>query len=82
MAKKYEITNYGNTRTVYVKGQSWELPKNGTIETTDKEVANECEKLQFVDVKAVEQPKRKKSSKKKKKVAAGKKRKKIKQRKK
>ena len=76
MAKeeKYEITNYGNTRTVYVKGQSWELSKNATIEVEDKEVADAFEALPFVDVRVMKQPdvkapsKKRSTSKKKKKV--------------
>lgn len=77
----YRIANYGNTRTVYIKGQSWEISKNCSIEITDeevphvKEVADAFRKLPFVDVEVVEQPKvektsKKKSSKKKKKVTA------------
>ncbi len=87
MAKeKYEITNYGNTRTVYVKGQSWELTKNATIEVVDKEVADAFEELPYVDVRVIKQPivktpKKKKSSKHKKKVTPTKENKKIKRRK-
>lgn len=56
MAKRYTITNYGNTRTIYIKGQSWEISKGSTISITKKdcpnhkEVADAFEKLQFVDV--------------------------------
>ncbi|KKL78012.1 hypothetical protein LCGC14_2029100 [marine sediment metagenome] len=55
---KYKITNYGNTRSVYIDGQTWEVPKNGKMTTTDKEVADAFEKLMFVDVsrKKIEQP--------------------------
>lgn len=60
MAKKYLITNYGNTRTVYIKGQSWEISKNSSIETTNEEVADAFKRLQFVDVKVIEQPEFKK----------------------
>lgn len=62
MAKKYKITNYGNTRTVYIKGQSWEITKHQTIEIDDeevphaKEVADAFERLPFVDVEVIEQP--------------------------
>ena len=85
MAKeKYEITNYGNTRTVYVKGQSWEISKNATIEVMDKEVADAFEKLPYVDVRVIKQPSvkaSKKKSPKRKKKAATKIRKKVKRRK-
>lgn len=56
MAKKYKITNYGNTRTVYIKGQSWEISKGASITIDDekvpeaKEVAVAFERLPFVDV--------------------------------
>jgi len=90
--KKYEITNYGNTRTVYVKGQSWEISKNGTIEISTADVENASEvaaafdELPFVDVRVIEQPavkasKKKKTSKQKEKVTTEKKSKKIKRRK-
>ncbi|KKM70777.1 hypothetical protein LCGC14_1437260 [marine sediment metagenome] len=93
MIKKYRITNYGNTRTVYVKGQSWEISKNDTIEISDyeidnaQEVADAFEELEFVDVEVIEQPtvksskKKKKVSKRGKKVTTRKKSKKIKRRK-
>jgi len=69
--KKYKIRNYGNTRTVYVKGQSWELSKNAAIEVEDKEVADAFEMLPFIDVEVIEQPivKTKSSKRKKKKKA-------------
>jgi len=83
MAKAYRITNFGNTRSVYVRGQTWELTKNKTIEISDKEVENAEEvsdafrKLPFVDIEVIEQPdvktskKKKKPSKRKKKATSG-----------
>ncbi len=70
MTSKYRITNYGNTRTVYIKGQSWEISKHSTIETTDKEVADAWERLPFVDIEVVDvkEPKKKIVKKKKKKT--------------
>lgn len=76
---KYKITNYGNTRTIYVKGQSWELSKNQSI-TIDRsevenaqEVAKAFEKLEFIDVEKTRikqsPPDKKKVVKKTKKVA-------------
>lgn len=76
MKKKYRITNYGATRRFPYQGEYYEIPKNGSIETTDEQLAEEFAKFQFVDAAAVGQPvvkpskkKKKKASKKKKKVA-------------
>lgn len=75
----YKITNYGNTRCVYIKGQTWEISKNCSIKTDNKEVAEAFEKLQFVDVTFIEQSNVKvQPSKQKKKAASMKKNKKIK----
>ncbi len=62
--KQYSITNYGNTRSVYVKGQTWEIPRNGHIETDNSEVAAMWNDLLYVDVELIEQPSEKKSEKK------------------
>ncbi len=89
MDKTYKVTNYGNTRTVYIRGQSWEITKGATIEVATvnaSEVAAAFDMLPFVDVEVVEQPvvesskKEKKISKHKKKVTTVN-RKKIKRRK-
>ncbi len=74
MNKKYKITNYGNTRSIYVKGQTWEITKGATIEilTADVENASEVaaafDELMFVDVvvENIGQPDVKPSSKQKK----------------
>lgn len=84
--KKYKITNYGNTRSIYVNGLTWEIPKNGSITTTDKEVADAYGTMFAIDVEVIEQPKpkpkkkvvRKKTAKKK---IAGRKKPKSKKRK-
>ena len=83
----YRIINYGNTRTVYIKGQSWEITKHQTIEIDDKkvshakEIADAFEKLPYVDVEVIEQPdvktSKKKPSKKKKKKSSKKSKKKV-----
>ncbi len=78
-AKKWRIVNYGNVRSIYINGQTWESPKNGTIYTTDKEVADEFAKMFAIDVDVIEQPEpekeivKKEIVKKKKKVARKKK---------
>lgn len=53
---KYRITNYGATRKFPYKGQYYEIAKNSSIETDDKQLADEFGKFQFVDIEAVEQP--------------------------
>lgn len=87
MAKAYKITNYGNTRSVYIKGQAWEISRNGSITTNKKEIADEFEKMLFIDVEVIKrtlvkssssEKKKKKASKKKKKVTASMSNKKIK----
>lgn len=68
---EYKITNYGNTRTVYVRGRSWEISKNATITVDEveipeaEEVAEAFAKLPFVDVEVVKQPAKKVAAKKK-----------------
>jgi len=71
--QSYRITNYMNTRSIYVDGQTWEVPKNGSIVTNDKEVADEFEKLFGIDVVAIGQSVPKTSKKKVYKKAAKKK---------
>jgi len=85
MAKqRYRITNYGATRRFPYKGQYYEIPRGGSIETEDEQLAKEFNEFQFVDAVAIEQPigrtfkrkaskkkvSKKKSSKQKKKVTA------------
>jgi len=81
MAKVYRITNYGNTRSVYIKGQTWEISKHKFIDTDNAEVVAAWEKMMFVDVQVIEQSSKKKVVKRKKKVATRTKTKKNKQRK-
>jgi len=86
MVKIYRITNYGNTRSVFVKGKSYEVSKNTPIEFTSEEhenaeeIANALGELEFVDVEIIEQPTAKQN--KKKNVTTVKKNKKTKRRKK
>lgn len=76
MAKLYEITNYGNTRSIYAAGETWEISKQQTITLDDREVSNAeevaelFEALQFIDVKVtkIKCSKKKKKSKVKKKT--------------
>jgi len=51
--QSYKITNYMNTKSVYVDGQTWEVPKNGSITTDSKEVADEFDKIFGVDIKVI-----------------------------
>lgn len=82
MTTKYLIQNFGATRKLPYKGQYYEITRNGSIETTDKQLADEFSKFLFVDVKVIEQPIVKAlPSKRKKKVATVKKNKTIKHRK-
>ncbi len=77
MAKLYKITNYGNTRSIYVAGETWEISKQQTIEIDEREVSNAeevaelFEALQFIDVEVTKI----KCSKKKKKVKSKRKKK-------
>ena len=52
----YRITNYGNTRKLPYKGEYYEIPKNGSIEKEDKNLADEFAKYMFVDSVLIEQP--------------------------
>ncbi len=59
MAKKkkfYKVTNYGNTRSVFIAGQSWECPKNSSIDTESKEVADAFEIMFAIDVEVIKRP--------------------------
>jgi len=56
MAKKYRITNYGNTRKLPHKGMYYEITKNGSIETDDQELADALGEFHFIDVESIEQP--------------------------
>ncbi len=68
---KYLITNYGNTRKVFIRGKGYEISKNDTIGMDSKEVphakeiADAFEELEFVDVEIIKQSKKKKVVKKK-----------------
>ena len=50
----YKITNFGNTRSIYIDGLTWEISKNTSIETDNAEVAEAFDKLMFVDVEQSE----------------------------
>jgi len=64
--KKYSVHNYGNTRSVSVKGQPWEISKNTTIEIDNSEVAAAFDEMLFIDVEVIKQPSAKKETTKKK----------------
>lgn len=49
----YKIINYGNSRSVFVAGQTWECPKNGSILTEDKEVADGFEAMFAIDIEVI-----------------------------
>lgn len=53
----YKVSNYGNTRSVFVAGQSWECPKNGSILTDNKEVADGFESMFAVDIEVMKKKK-------------------------
>ncbi len=64
----YEIKNYGNTRSVYIKGETWEISRNQTITINDDEVENAAEvatafgKLQYITLDIIKQPDKKVST--------------------
>jgi len=81
MARRYRITNYGNTRKFPYKGEYYEISKNSSIETNNKQLAEEFGTFLFVDVKTIEQPMVKAKPSKRKKKVTSKIHKKIKRRK-
>lgn len=75
--KLIRITNFGNTRKLPYKGQYYEIPKNGHIDTYDIELALEMVKFQFVDASVIKPPRASVCKKKKKKTGKQKKSKKA-----
>jgi len=73
--RTYTITNFGNTRKLPYKGVYFELPKNGSIQTEDKSLADALGEFMYVDVtvEEVERPGKRKYKKTAKKKAAARK---------
>ena len=53
---KYVITNFGNTRKLPYNGEYYELTKNCSIETDNKELADTLGGYQFIGVEVSRQP--------------------------
>ena len=54
MAKKYIITNYGNTRKLPYKVTYYEISKNCFFETKKKAIADAMGEFEFIGVEVVE----------------------------
>lgn len=50
---KFRITNYGNTRKLPYKGECYEIIRQGSIETDDRDLAEALSSFQFVDMEEI-----------------------------